>query len=317
MSSALRLSLLLAVTLACLPLTGVAQTRITYKSAKSTSSYYQMAVQIAEAIKAATDGQVLVTVEESQGSVQNVKEARRRGASYVFTSPPSLIQRALEGTEPFRADADYSDLRSLFPIPSLTMHFVMGADSGVEGFADFDGQRFLIGKGSFGARKAAEVFASLGLEERVQLLDSELNAAVPALKNGQVDGFATAGSFPAPNVVEAAAAMPIHLLSLDEGQLQQVKGTPIEIPAGTYSGVDAPTTTISLPVGAYTLAAMDEATAYAVTEAFWTRKDAMARSSGWWQGVTPELLATLAVPLHPGAQRYYQDAGIPLPDALR
>ncbi len=39
-----------------LALTGVAEaeTRVTYKSAKTTSSYYQMAVQLAEAIKAGT-----------------------------------------------------------------------------------------------------------------------------------------------------------------------------------------------------------------------------------------------------------------------
>ena len=45
-----------------------AETRVTYKSAKSTSSYYQMAVQIAEAVKAGSKGAVIVTVEESQGS---------------------------------------------------------------------------------------------------------------------------------------------------------------------------------------------------------------------------------------------------------
>ncbi|MEP6149462.1 MAG: TRAP transporter substrate-binding protein, partial [Nisaea sp.] len=49
-----------------------AETRVTYKSAKSTSSYYQMAVQVAEAVKKATGGGKVLTVEESQGSVQNV-----------------------------------------------------------------------------------------------------------------------------------------------------------------------------------------------------------------------------------------------------
>ena len=53
-----------------------AETRVTYKSAKSTSSYYQMAVQISEAMKAGSNGDIIVTVEESQGSVQNVMEAR-------------------------------------------------------------------------------------------------------------------------------------------------------------------------------------------------------------------------------------------------
>ncbi|MFK7893378.1 MAG: TRAP transporter substrate-binding protein, partial [Granulosicoccus sp.] len=54
----------------------LAETRVTYKSAKSTSSYYQMGVQIAEAMKAGSDGLVILTVEESQGSVQNVMEVR-------------------------------------------------------------------------------------------------------------------------------------------------------------------------------------------------------------------------------------------------
>ena len=40
-----------------------AETRITYKSAKSTSSYYQMAVEIAEAMKQGSSGDIIVTVE--------------------------------------------------------------------------------------------------------------------------------------------------------------------------------------------------------------------------------------------------------------
>ncbi len=58
-----------------------AQTRVTFKSAKTGSSYYQMGVQIAEAMKAGTKGEIIVTLEESQGSTQNVMEvqgARRR-----------------------------------------------------------------------------------------------------------------------------------------------------------------------------------------------------------------------------------------------
>ena len=69
-----------------------AETRVTFKSAKTTSSYYQMAVQISEAMKSASNGDIIVTVEESQGSVQNVMEAKVRGADYVFTTPPVLVR---------------------------------------------------------------------------------------------------------------------------------------------------------------------------------------------------------------------------------
>ncbi|MGB0382881.1 MAG: TRAP transporter substrate-binding protein, partial [Alphaproteobacteria bacterium] len=77
--------------------TASAETRVTYKSAKSTSSYYQMAVQIAEAMKSGTDGNVIVTVEESQGSVQNVMESAARPGNFVFTTPPVLVKLAQSG----------------------------------------------------------------------------------------------------------------------------------------------------------------------------------------------------------------------------
>lgn len=68
-----------------------AETRVTLKSAKAASSYYQMAAQFAEAMKTGTDGDIIVTVEESQGSVQNVMEAMVRSGNYVFTSHPALL----------------------------------------------------------------------------------------------------------------------------------------------------------------------------------------------------------------------------------
>ena len=182
-----------------------AQMRVTYKSAKTTSSYYQMAVQLAEAVKAGTKGEMIVTVEESQGSVQNVKETAKRTGNYVFTTPPVLVKLAMGGKKMFEKDgaAAYKTIRSLFPIPYLTMHFVMRGDRGVKSIADLAGKKFLTGKGSFGAREAVKYLALFGLEGKVDLVDVELNAAVQALKNRQIDGFATAGSYPAPKIGRA------------------------------------------------------------------------------------------------------------------
>ena len=295
-----------------------AETRVTYKSAKSTSSYYQMAVQIAEAMKAGTGGNVIVTVEESQGSVQNVKEVANRSGNYVFTTPPVLVKLAMSGKKMFKdANPKYQDIRSLFVIPSLTMHIVVRADSGIKTFSDLAGKKFLIGKGSFGAREAAKYIKLFGLEGKVKLVDVELNAAVPALKNGQIDGFATAGSYPAPNVIEAAAGTAVRILSMNDVQVAKTKRTKLVIPAGTYPGVDQDVTTTSLPVGAYTTSAMDADTAYQLTKTFWEQKAAMEKNNAWWKAVTPEGLKTLGAKLHPGALKYYTEAGISIPDNLR
>lgn len=289
-----------------------AETRVTYKSAKTGSSYYQMGVELAEAMKAGSNGEISVTVEESQGSVQNVMEVRARGADYVFTTPPSLVGLAQEGKAMFEGKTApaFDEIRALFPIPSLTMHFVMSQDSNATSLADLEGKSILLGKGSFGATEGAKYLDMFGLADSVEIADAELSNAVAALKNGQIDGFVTAGSFPAPNVVEAAASTPVHVISLSDEQVAQSKRTRIVIPAGTYAGQDQDVVTTSLPVAAFTTTKMDDETAYQLTKTYWENKAKMADTSPWWGNVTEELMNNITTEIHPGALRYYEEAGI-------
>lgn len=291
-----------------------AETRITYKSAKTTSSYYQMGVQISEAMKAGSDGDIIVTVEESQGSVQNVMEVRARGGDYVFTTPPVLVKLAQGGKAMFegKGDPKFDEIRALFPIPSLTMHFVMSADSGISDFAGMEGKTILLGKGSFGATEGAKYLKLFGMEGKVTLAEVELSNAVSALKNGQIDGFVTAGSYPAPNVIEAAASTGVSVLSLSDDQIAQSKRSKLIIPAGTYAGQDSDITTTSLPVAAFTTTAMSDDAAYALTKTYWEGKAGMGEGAAWWNGVDDSLMANITGKIHPGAIRYYQEAGFTL-----
>ncbi|WP_428696265.1 TAXI family TRAP transporter solute-binding subunit [Stappia sp.] len=304
---------------ALVPLAASAETRVTYKSASAGSSYYQMGVQIAEAIKAGTDGGIIVTLEESQGSVQNVMEAAVRPGSYVFTTPPALVGLAQAGKAMFegKGNPKFDEIRALFPIPSLTMHFVMSADSGVTDFAGMEGKTILIGKGSFGATEGAKYLDLFGLKDKVTLADVELSNAGAALKNGQIDGFVTAGSYPAPNVIEAAAGTGVTLLPLSDEQIAATKRTKLVIPAGTYAGQDSDVATTSLDVVAYTTTQMDDDTAYAMTKTFWEQKDKMGADAPWWNGVSTDMLASIKGKIHPGAQRYYAEKGIALSDAQK
>ena len=306
---------LAVATMALLPATqALAETRITYKSAKSTSSYYQMAVQIAEGMKAGSNGDITVTVEESQGSVQNVMEVMGRKGNYVFTTPPVLVKLARGGKAMFKGKENprFGDIRALFPIPSLTMHFVMSKGSGVTDFAGMEGKTILLGKGSFGAKEGAKYLKMFGLEGKVKLAEVELSNAVPALKNGQIDGFVTAGSYPAPNVIEAAASAGATVLSLSDEQVKKSKRTRLEIPAGTYAGQSSAITTTSLPVVAFTTTDMDNATAYAMTKTYWESKVSMSAGAKWWAGVSLEMLENISTEIHPGAVKYYREVGAKL-----
>tara|TARA_B100001013_G_scaffold338844_1_gene260205 strand:- start:163 stop:1125 length:963 start_codon:yes stop_codon:yes gene_type:complete len=300
-------------------ITASAETRVTYKSAKSTSSYYQMAVQIAENMKAGSGGNIIVTVEESQGSVQNVMEAAVRTNNYVFTTPPVLVKLAQAGKAMFKGKSNpkFNNIRALFPIPSLTMHFVMSADSGVSKFSDLEGKTILLGKGSFGAKEGAKYLKLFGLGGKVKLANVELNNAVPAIKNRQIDGFVTAGSYPAPNVIEAAAGIGVTLISLSDAQVKKSKRTRLIIPAGTYPGIDTDTVTTSLPVIAYTISNMNNETAYQLTKTYWNQIASMSKAFPWWNGVSGKMLTNIYGKIHAGALRYYDEAGINVPSANR
>ena len=288
-----------------------AQERVTYKSAKAGSSYYQMGVELAEAMRAGTDGAISVTVEESQGSVQNVMEARARGADYVFTTPPGLVSAAQAGTGPFEGKGDpaFAEIRALFPIPSLTMHFVMDAETGARTLGDMAGHTVLLGAGSFGATEGEAYLDLFGLAGQVEIADAELSNAVGALKNGQIDGFVTAGSWPAPNVIEAAATMPVTILSMTDEEVAETGRTRLEIPAGTYAGQDEPIVTTALDVVAFATTKMPEETAYTLTKTFWEEQARLADTARWWAGIAPEMLQGAGTDIHPGALRYYEEIG--------
>lgn len=306
-------ALALSLSLAALS-SAQAETRVTYKSAKAGTSYYQMGVEIAQAIKAGSNGQITITLEESQGSVQNVMEAASRTGNYVFTTPPSLVNAAMADKGAFekRPSPKYKEIRALFPIPSLTMHFVTRADAGIKSFADLEGKNVLVGKGTFSANEGTKYLKLFGLDGKVKLANVELNNAVAALKNKQIDAFVTAGSFPSPNVIEAAASLPVVVLSMTEAQVAQTGAARVIIPANTYAGQKADIVTTSLPVIAYTTTQMDDKTAYALTKTYWEQRAKMTASAPWWKGVTPAMLANIPGKIHPGAVRYYKEQNIPL-----
>jgi len=188
----------------------------------------------------------------------------------------------------------------------------MSKNSGVSDFAGMEGKTILLGKGSFGAKEGAKYLKMFGLEGKVTLAEVELSNAVPALKNGQIDGFVTAGSFPAPNVIEAAASAGATVISLNEDQVKQSKRTRLVIPANTYAGQSDDIITTSLPVVAFTTTDMDNATAYALTKTYWENKGALGAAAQWWNGVSLDMLSNILTEIHPGAVSYYKQAGATL-----
>lgn len=311
-----------ALVLGMMPGIAQADTRITLKSAKSTSSYYMMMVQLAEMMKKSSQGKIVPTVEESQGSVQNVKESFVRPGNFLFTSPPSLLADARAGKKPFAGQA-HDTARTLFPVPGITVHFVVRTETGIASIAGLAGHSFISGgKGTFCEKSVAKALGVLGLLDKVKIEAVELPAASSAIRNGKIDGFATCSSHPTPQLVELATTNDLKILSFTEAERKKIiemnpMYAPLTLPAGTYKGQDQPVATLAMPVGAYATTQMDDATAYTITKTFWEWKGKLAADSPWWSGVTKDMVAELGAKVHPGAAKYYAEIGLNLPASMK
>ena len=95
--------------------------RLTFNSAKS------FAAKISSLVSWSSQYTVAPRFPSRSISVQNVIEVKARGGDYVFTTPPSLVRLSKSGGAMFKGKEDpkFQIIRALFPIPSLTMHFVM------------------------------------------------------------------------------------------------------------------------------------------------------------------------------------------------
>jgi len=311
-----------AVAFGIAPASASASTQITLKSAKTTSSYYMMMVQLAEMMKKASKGEIVPTVEESQGSVQNVKESFVRPGNFLFTSPPSLIASARAGKKPFEGQA-HDTARALFPVPGITVHFVVLTDTGIKSIPELAGHTFVSGgKGTFCEKSVTKALKVLGLEGKVNIEAVELPAASSAMRNGKIDGFATCSSHPTPQLVELATTNDLTVLSFTDAERDAIikmnpMYAPLTLPAGTYKGQDKAVSTLAMPVGAYGTTKMDDKTAYTITKTFWEWKAKLAADNPWWKGVTKDIVPLLGTKVHPGAAKYYAEIGLKLPDSMK
>ena len=304
----------LIVLLACPAWAGA---NLALKSARQTSTYYAFAVGIANSImKGAPD--VKITVESSPGSMVNVKDSIKR-KDYLFTSPPILIGSALAGKGKFK-EKGYDQIRSLWPIPGLVMHWVVTEQSGVKSLTELAGKKFIPGgAGSAGAKFTQQVLEVVGVAKKVDLQTVDLNEGVQAVKNRRAVGFSTASSPPAALVTEISASMPIRLLELPDDSYAKVskRFARYVIPAGTYKGVDSDTKTISLLVGLYTTTSLSDEAAYQITKAFWENRPVWEKAHPAMKLLKMDGLNSMVAKVHPGALKYYEEIGFKVNDKLK
>jgi uncharacterized protein len=297
----------------------LAETRLVVKSARAGTSYYALAMGMAKAFM--TVPGIDAAVEESMGSVANVKEARTR-SHFIFTSTSDLVAKALQKEKPF-GESGYERIRTLWAIPGVTVHMVVLEESGVKKIRDLNGKRYIAGGiGTATERLTLLILQVHGLEGKVDLPRVDLKEGVDAVVNRKAVGFTTGSPFPTPMVMEIAATANIRLLEMGEAEFRSLAELDptyslTTIPAGTYKGVDYDVRTVASPVLTYTTDDLPEELGYALTKAFWENRDILIEAHAIAKGLDINGVRYGVAKLHPGALRYYTEVGVEIPAAMK
>lgn len=305
-------SLLVAGSLVAAP--SMAGESLSIGVAPSGSGWYFGYSEISRIVSAATDHEI--SIRETGGSRENA--IRLLGGEIDL----ALID-AIGAHEGYHGEGQQSnhhnpDMRVLAWVAPSTMHWAVRQDRGIETLDDLDGQRFNPSSIGGGGEYITDlVFQALGIQPDFQRM--HMDDASEAVIDGRIVGFSYNGVPPIPAFTEVHSARPLHLLSLDEAQLDAVTAelpflSPTVIPAGTYRDLPE-TSTLSAFIGIVANGDMNEETAYELTKAYWENIEAIARSFAPVGGMSPQRSVNeTTTPLHPGAWRYYQEIGIEIPD---
>ena len=141
------------------------------------------------------------------------------------------------------------------------------------------------------------------------------------LKSGELDAIVFAAGFPIPALTELIAAEAVDFIQPSADQIAAIRKvlpeiTPSTVPAGTYSSLARDYQTIGLYNFAVAHKDLPNDLVYKIVKSVFDNHDELVRAQSSAKETIPANISRDTVlPLHPGAERYYREIGIPIPVA--
>jgi TRAP transporter TAXI family solute receptor len=143
------------------------------------------------------------------------------------------------------------------------------------------------------------------------------------LADGRLDALLLAGGSPHPTYKELEATKQIEVFGFDESRLNTIRKAfpdvvPFEIPGGTYKGQSGKVLTGAMWNIVVVNKSMSPDLAYNIVKAVFANRSRLMKTHSAAKDTLPEnILKNTAVPLHPGALRFYKEQGIQIPSAIQ
>lgn len=257
------------------------------------------------------------------GSVANCR-AVAAGESELGWAFTATVNDAYCATGVFSEDKPMENLNHVMSIFPSMQHFVVAADSSIQSLSDLNGKIVNFNPVTETCYTVCtQAFDSYGItQDTIEAAGgtvtlTRFNEASELMKNGQLDLWTATVAAPAATCSELAFSPGIRLLSIDDEKMPDVLSrlpgfTEMIIPAGTYEGVDTDTVTVGTLGSVFTNTDVPADVIYDFLKTMYDRWDDLKAINptafgdltveNWLDGAT--------VPLHPGAQRFYEEMGL-------
>ncbi|MEE3169410.1 MAG: TAXI family TRAP transporter solute-binding subunit [Pseudomonadota bacterium] len=259
------------------------------------------------------------SVESTGGSVYNLN-AIRQGELDLAVAQSDWQYHAYNGTSQFKDDGANKELRAVFSLHPEPFTVVASKGSGIKTFKDLEGKRVSVGNPGSGQRATAEILMEeMGWGMDKFALAAEIKAAEQsqALCDGNIDAFFYTVGHPSGAIKEATTSCDSVIVSVDnEATETLIEENPYYrkavIPGGMYRGSDEDVTTFGVAATFVSSTDVPDDVVYAVVKAVFENFDSFKRLHPAFANLNKEEMVSdaLSAPLHPGAAKYYKEAGL-------
>lgn len=288
------------------------------------------------AVAQATEGSVANVLAVGQGEIEaafaqaDIVTWAYRGEAPVI--PPSKACRgsaaaaSQSGVVPLAKTGPVRNLRVIAALYPEAVHVVARAGAGVRTLTDLKGKNVALGEpGSGTLAEARLILHASGLQEcQIKAQYPRLSEATALIASNKLDAFFLMAGAPVAAIVDVASMERVRLLPITGKPRDTLTHTypflsATAIPAATYPGIDSETPTIAAPALFVVGAAVPADLVYGITKALWQDATRRILDNGHPAGKAIRIenaLQGIAIPLHPGAARYYTERGLQLSATL-
>ena len=223
----------------------------------------------------------------------------------------------------------------IFSYPLGVYHFVVYADSGIKALKDIKGKQVFLGPPGGVATRNTELLVEAMTDYKPGRDYTQVKmgwgAAQSAFQDRKFDVWIPVTNAPSPAVQQIALQNKIRLLGLDKSKFDHPAAKEyFKLPGRLVSdmspraayGDNVVNAEPIVATGAYvsvsTRTDMPTDLIYRMTKAFWEHvADAHAMAPWMKDAMTlKNALTAIAGPLHPGAEKYYREVGLTIPEGL-